>query len=113
MSRISSAERARLSPRERARRKRIASEKMALRLEHEEVFKLVKRMKLTVGDLNNLFDADVWYIKDESSGDVFWPESTASGRMVFAFPLGWLDAIRMSSSVILQPPPHSTTRGEA
>ena len=70
MSRISSAERARLSPRERARRKRIASEKMALRLEHEEVFKLVKRMKLTVGDLNNLFDADVWYIKDESSGDV-------------------------------------------
>ena len=71
---ISSAERARLSPRERNRRKRIAHEKMALRLEDEEVYHLVKRIRLTTADLNRIFNADVWYIKDEASGDVFWPE---------------------------------------
>ena len=67
---ISSAERARLSPRERNRRKRIAHEKMALRLEDEEVYHLVKRIRLTTADLNRIFNADVWYIKDEASGGV-------------------------------------------
>ena len=72
--RISSAERARLSPKERARRKKVGDQKMALRVEGTDLYKLVKRIKVTISDLNAEFGCDAWYIKDEGSGDVIWPE---------------------------------------
>ena len=60
--RVSTAERARLSPRERERRKKIANQKIALRVEGSDLYKLVKRIKLTVADVNEIFGCDAWCV---------------------------------------------------
>jgi|AntAceMinimDraft_5_1070358.scaffolds.fasta_scaffold184732_2 hypothetical protein len=57
---LTEAERARLGPKERAERKKIANQKMALRVEGSEVYHLVKRLKLTVADVNAAFNCDAW-----------------------------------------------------
>lgn len=72
--RISTTERAGLDPKERKRRAKIAKEKISLRLEGTEIYKFVKRINLTLKDINHVFDCDAWYAKDEASGDVIWPE---------------------------------------
>jgi hypothetical protein len=40
---------------------------MALRVEGSEVYHLVKRIKLTVADVNAIFDCDAWYSTAEFS----------------------------------------------
>ena len=64
---LSEVERARLGPKKRAERKRVANQKMALRVEGSEVYHLVKRIKLTVADVNAIFDCDAWYSTAEFS----------------------------------------------
>jgi len=72
--RLGTAERAGLDPKERKRRAKIGNEKISIRIEGSEIYKFVKRIKLTLKDINKIFDCDAWYAKDEASGDVIWPE---------------------------------------
>jgi len=71
---LGTAERAGLDPKERKRRAKIGNEKISIRIEGSEIYKFVKRIKLTLKDINKIFDCDAWYAKDEASGDVIWPE---------------------------------------
>jgi hypothetical protein len=51
---------------------------MALRVEGTDLFKLVKRINLTVPGVNKIFGCDAWYCREEASGDVIWPEKWQS-----------------------------------
>lgn len=64
-----------LDPAERARRSKIAKQKIAVRLEGSEVYQLIKRINLNLPDINKAFDCDAWYVKEEIAGDVIWPEN--------------------------------------